>query len=65
MVRIWPVCMPLRRSIMAASVVLLPDPVAPTTRISPRFQNQVAQHGRQIQVGQPGTCWLMKRMTTA
>ena len=37
MVRMWPPRVLLRCSIMAASVVDLPEPVAPTTRISPRF----------------------------
>ena len=37
MVRMWPDCSAVRGSSMAASVVDLPEPVAPTTRISPRF----------------------------
>ncbi len=36
MVRMWPGDWMLRWSIIAASVVDLPEPVAPTTRISPR-----------------------------
>src|SRR5690242_12993895 len=35
-VRMWPAELVLRWSIIEASVVDLPEPVAPTTRISPR-----------------------------
>jgi hypothetical protein len=37
MVRMWPGAASLRKSIIEASVVDLPEPVAPTTRIRPRF----------------------------
>ncbi|MNN63557.1 hypothetical protein D3C81_1789410 [compost metagenome] len=36
-VRIWPVCLALRWSIMDASDVLLPEPVAPTNSTRPRL----------------------------
>jgi hypothetical protein len=39
MVRMWPVTCWLRHSIIDASVVLLPVPVAPTIRIRPRFSS--------------------------
>ena len=36
-VRMWPGLRSLRKSSIEASVVDLPEPVAPTTRIRPRF----------------------------
>ena len=56
----------LRSSIMAASVVLLPEPVAPTTRIRPRFSmiSSLSTGGR-FRVDSLGISWAMKRITTA
>jgi len=56
----------LRSSIMAASDVLLPEPVAPTTRISPRFcMISSPSTGGRPRVDSCGICCVMKRTTTA
>ena len=51
MVRMWPLSRLLMSSIIAASVVDLPEPVLPVTRISPLLARPAAWHGlRQLQL---------------
>ncbi|EER59291.1 hypothetical protein AcdelDRAFT_3137 [Acidovorax delafieldii 2AN] len=65
-VRMWPVSWLLRLSIIDASVVLLPEPVAPTTRIRPRFSRiRSPRMGGRFRVAKSGICCVMKRITTA
>ena len=65
-VRMWPVMDSLRASSIAASVVLLPEPVAPTSRIRPRFSmiSSLSTGGR-CSVDSCGMFCVMKRITTA
>jgi hypothetical protein len=62
----WPVSVSLRSSIMVASVVLLPEPVAPTTSTRPRFSmtSSLTMGGR-FRLSREGICCEMKRTTTA
>ena len=56
----------LRRSIMAASVVLLPEPVEPTTSSRPRFcKIKSPKISGSCSDARLGTCCEIKRMTTA
>jgi hypothetical protein len=62
----WPVFSSLRRSIMAASVVVLPAPVAPTINTRPRFSiTRSASTGGTFRESSEGTSPGTKRMTTA
>ena len=66
MVTMWPLLALLRWSIIAASVVDLPEPVAPTTITRPRFAMMMLLHTS----GRPrpstvGGVELMARTTTA
>ena len=64
MVRMWPVMFSLRWSSMAASVVDLPAPVAPTMRMRPRFSStRVRSTSGRLSVCSGGMSGLMKRMT--
>ena len=66
MVRMCPDITALRVSIMEARVVLLPEPVAPTTRIRPRFSRiSSVRTGGRFSDSKSGTCCEMKRTTTA
>ena len=66
MVRMWPVSCSLRLSMMEASVVLLPEPVAPTTRMRPRFSMiRSRSTGGRPSESNSGMCCEMKRITTA
>lgn len=65
-VRMCPVSCSLRLSMMDASVVLLPEPVAPTTRMRPRFSMISSRStGGRPSVSNTGICCVMKRITTA
>ena len=64
MVRIWPVLLALRWSIMAASVVDLPEPVEPTTRTRPRCSITMSlSTGGSLSWSMLGISDLMARMT--
>ncbi len=62
----WPVRLELRRSSIDAMVVLLPEPVAPTTSTRPRFSITISERmGGRFSVSSAGISVVMKRMTTA
>ncbi|MCY1372290.1 hypothetical protein D9M69_594870 [compost metagenome] len=66
MVRMWPVERSLRWSIMAASVVDLPAPVAPTMSTRPRFSMISSDRiGATLSESRLGTSPGTKRITTA
>ncbi len=65
-VRMCPVSCALRLSIIEASVVLLPEPVAPTTSSRPRFSRiSSPRMGGRLRLGSSGMCCAMNRTTTA
>ena len=66
MVRMWPETFWLRHSSMAAMVVLLPVPVAPTIRIRPRFSSTSgARMGGRFRVSIEGILTGTQRTTAA
>ncbi len=64
MVRMWPACTELRWSSIEARVVDLPEPVAPTTRIRPRFSiTSCVRIGGRFRSAARGISAVMKRIT--